>query len=718
MFPSPGPSAQLVTLATPELMSHLQAAGVELRVEGDRLRFGAAREALTPELRNELVRRKQEIIGYLLELSGGAAEAPFARLMEPIRLGPLLLRNRMVLSPMQVDFNGPDGSVTDRTVSYYAERAAGGAGLIVVEATDVDFPVGRITPHQLRADDDRFIPGLRRLAQAIQHEGARAFLQLQHAGRRTSSALTGQRPVAPSALPNHMGETPKELAAGEIAILVARFATAAARAEMAGFDGVEIHGGHGYLVSQFLSPTYNRRRDEYGGTVENRCRFLLEVIAEIRRRIARGFPISCRLSAVEYEVVEEIRQLAGGLTLDEACEVARRACEAGVAGIDVSATLVGVARLHPMSWPEGQLIPYAEAIRREVTVPVSVTARISPTLAETALREGRIDLVRFGRQLLADPYLPRKLAEGRAADVVPCIYCSDCLDPVLRRPEAVCAVNAGLGREGAGIGRAAVRRVVLVAGGGPAGLEAARVAALRGHQVHLFERDAALGGQMRLVSKPPEARQTYDAFLHYLVRQVEQLGVDIRLGEELGAAAVRNWNPDALIVATGVRAAQPPIAGLESARVLFATEVLAGTATGERVVVVGGERVGCETALRLAAEGRLVTLVARRPELATKVNAALRAHLLWAIKTRGIAVTTGAEAVEATPVGLVVRDGWGERRMLPAHTIVLATGAAPDDRLAAELADLGPRVLRAGDCNRPRGLRESIEEAYQAATSI
>lgn len=711
-----------LALPTPELVSHLQALGVELRAEGDRLRFGAAREALTPELRNELVRRKRDIIAYLMESSGGAEEAPFARLLEPIRLGPLLLRNRMVLSPMQVDFNGPDGSVTDRTVAYYAERAAGGAGLVVVEATDVDFPVGRITPNQLRADDDRFIPGLRRLAQAIQREGAKAFLQLQHAGRRTSSALTGQRPVAPSALSNHMGETPKELTAAEIAVLVARFAAAAARAEMAGFDGVEIHGGHGYLVAQFLSPTYNRRRDEYGGTVENRCRFLLEVIAEIRRRIGRGFPVSCRLSAVEYEVVEEIRQLAGGLTLDETREVARRAAEAGVVGIDVSATLVGVARQHPMSWPEGQLIPYAEAIRREVTVPVSVTARIGPVLAETALREGRIDLVRFGRQLLADPHLPRKLAEGRAADAAPCIYCSDCLDPALRRPEAVCAINAGLGREGLGgingIGRAAVRRVVLVAGGGPAGLEAARVAALRGHEVHLFERSAVLGGQMRLASKPPEARQTWEAFLHYLVRQVEQLGVDVRLGEELGADAVRTWSPDAVIVATGARAAEPPISGLESARVLRAAEVLAGAATGERVVVVGGERVGCETALRLAEEGRRVSLVARRPELATKVNAALRAHLVWAVKARGIAVTTGAEAVEATPGGLVVRDGWGERRTLPADTIVLATGAAPDDRLAADLADLGSRVLRAGDCNRPRGLRESIEEAYQAAISI
>lgn len=717
--------AEIAEIAEPviaELVARLRALGVELHTEGDRLRFSASREALTPELRNQLVRRKREIIAHLAESSGGAAEAPFARLLAPVRVGPLALRNRIVLSPMQVDFNGPDGGVTDRTVAYYAERAAGGAGLVVVEATDVDFPVGRITPHQLRADDDRFIPGLRRLAQAVQREGARALLQLQHAGRRTSSALTGHRPVAPSAVANHLGETPRELAPEEIAGLVDRFAAAAVRAELAGFDGIEIHAGHGYLVSQFLSPFYNRRQDAWGGSVEARCRFLLEIVAAIRRRAGRDFPILCRVSAVEYEIVGEIRQLEGGTTLEQTIEVARRLEAAGVTALDVSATLVGLARMHPMSWPEGQLVDNAAAIRREVSIPVSVTSRISPELAEAALRDGRIDLVRFGRQLLADPHLPRKLAAGKAADVRPCIYCSDCLDPALRRPEAVCAVNAGLGREGReGIGRAATPRVVLVAGGGPAGLEAARVAALRGHAVHLFERSGALGGQMRLASKPAAAQQTYSAFLRYLIHQVETLGVDVRLGEELTAETVRRRSPDAVIVATGALAAPPPIAGLEDRRVLWATDVLAGVRAGEvgeRVVVVGGELVGCETALRLAGEGRRVSLVARRPELAMKVNAAVRAYLLWAVKAQGVAVTAGAEAVEVVPEGLVVRDGWGERSLLRAGAIVLATGAAPDGRLAAELAGRGPRVLRAGDCHRPRGLRESIEEAWEAAISI
>lgn len=705
-----------------ELVARLRALGVELRAEGERLRFTASREALTPELRNDLVRRKREILAYLEEGSGGGAVAPYSRLLEPMRLGPLELRNRIVLSPMQVDLNGAGGEVTDRTVAYYAERAAGGAGLVVVEATNVDFPAGHITPHQLRADDDRFIPGLRRLARAIQGEGAHVFLQLQHAGRRTSSALTGQRPVAPSAVANHMGETPKELTGAEIEALVDRFAAAAVRAEMAGFDGVEIHGAHGYLVSQFLSPFYNRREDGWGGSVEKRSRFLLEILAEIRRRTGSSFPMLCRLSAVEYEVAGEIRPLAEGIALDQTLEVARRVEAAGAVGVDISATLIGIARMHPMSWPDGQLIDAAEAVRQVVSIPVSVTSRVSPATAEAALRAGRIDLVRFGRQLLADPRLPRKLAEGRDRDVRPCIYCSDCLDPALRRPEAVCAVNARIGREGCdGAGRASTQQTVLVAGGGPAGLEAARVAALRGHRVHLFERSAALGGQMRLASKPAAAQETYASYLRYLIHQVEALGVDIRLGEELTRDVVRGWSPGlpaAVIVATGARPADPSLSGLEDPRVLRATEVLAGAPTGERVVVVGGELVGCETALWLAGQGRPVSLVARRPELALRVNAALRGYLLWAIKAAGIVVTAGAEAAAVEAEGLVVRDGWGERRTLRADTIVLATGAAPDDRLATELADLGPRVLRAGDCHRPRSLRDSIAEAWEAAISI
>lgn len=705
--------------AIAELVDRLRALGVELRVDGDRLRFSAGGDVLEPELRNELVRRKREILDFLREPAEDAAAASFQRLLEPLRIGSLALRNRMVLSPMQVDLNGPDGAVTDRTVAYYSARASGGAGLVVVEATDVDSPRGRITPHQLRADHDSFIPGLRRLAQAVQKRGAPVLLQLQHAGRRTSSAVTGQQPVAPSAVANHMGETPKELTPEEIGGLVERFAAAAARAELAGFDGVEVHAAHGYLVSQFLSPFYNRRQDAWGGSVPHRCRFLLEIVAEIRRRVGPDFPVFCRVSAVEYETVGGIRQLAGGTTLEQTQEAVRLLDEAGVAALDVSATLVGISRMHPMSWPDGQLVDHAGTVKEEVGVPVSVTSRVSPETAEAALRDGRIDLVRFGRQLLADPRLPLKLARGRREDVRPCIYCSDCLDPALRRPEAVCAVNAGLGREALReTRRAAEPRLVLVAGGGPAGLEAARVAALRGHEVHLFERSGSLGGQMRLASKPGPAQRTYEAYLGYLIRQVERLGVDLRLGEELTAREVERWNPDAVIAATGVRDVAPSIDGLDDPRVLRATDVLGGAPTEGRVVVVGGGLVGCEAALHLAEQGRRVSLVARPQELAPKANAAVRAYLAWAVKAHGIAVTTATEALEVAPEELIVRDGWGERRRLRMDTVVLATGVAPDDRLAAELSGSGPRVLRAGDCQRPRGLRDAIEEAHRAAVSV
>ncbi|MEM7584179.1 MAG: hypothetical protein AAF560_12400, partial [Acidobacteriota bacterium] len=459
---------------TAELVARLTELGVELRPEGERLRFQAPRGVLSPETRNELVRRKKEILAWMRRRDETAPRATYEKLFEPLSIGPLELKNRLVMSPMEVDFGAADGSVTPRAVDYYAARARGGVGLVVVEATCVDTPVGRISPHQLVIDRDDVLPGFEGLTEAVRGHGARILLQLQHAGRKTSAAVTGRRPVAPSAVATHQGEAPRALAEGEIAELVERYAAAAARAQVAGFDGVEIHAAHGYLMAQFLSPTYNRREDRYGASVENRARFLLETVAAVRRRVGHEYPIFVRLSATEYEATDELRLVADGLTLDDTRHVARLLAEAGVSSIDVSATLVGLPRMHPMGWPEGQLVPLAEAIREAASIPVSVTSRLPPALGERLLREGRLDLVTLGRALVADPELPRKLAEGRETEVVPCIYCNECLDPALRQPAAVCAVNPGLGSEGEPRPKAApARRRVWVVGGGPAGMAAA-----------------------------------------------------------------------------------------------------------------------------------------------------------------------------------------------------------------------------------------------------
>ncbi len=733
--------AETASLTVAELLATLDARQVRLETAGERLRFSAPPGALTPELRNELVARKAEIVEHLsrpARRSEGVARAteatetniPYEKLFEPVRIGPLALRNRIVLSPMEVDLGAREGTVTDRAVAYYAERARGGVGMIVVEATCVDAPEGLVSQYQLRADRDAFIPGLARLARAIRGAGARAVLQLQHAGRKASALLTGCQPVAPSVVASHTGETPRALSRDEIAALVDRYAEAAARARLAGFDGVEIHAAHGYLVSQFLSPVYNTREDEYGGSAENRGRLLLALIAAIGRRVGRDYPVLCRLSAADLSVAGEIRPLPGGLALAETVELARRLEAAGVAALDVSATIVGLPRMHPMSWPEGHLVPAAEAIKRAVAIPVSVTSRVSPELAERHLREGRIDLVRLGRVLLADPWLPQKLARGRAEEVTPCIFCSQCVDPLLRQPEAICAVNPALGREAlAHFAPAPERKRVVVVGGGPGGMEAARVAAMRGHQVWLFEERDELGGQLRVASKPAAARKTLDRLREHLARRLAGLDlVEVRLGERFTPDLLAGLSPDAVVLATGARSAPPEIprhaagidgiAGIAASAGTTAIDVFAGATTGERVAVLGSELVGCEAALYLAAQGKRVALLGRSREPASRVSTDLRTYLLWALAEAGIEIHNRAEVLEIVPGGVLYRDAQGARLTVAAESVVYATGARPADELRSALSGKGPALFSIGDCNRPRGLREALREGFEVGLAL
>jgi 2,4-dienoyl-CoA reductase-like NADH-dependent reductase (Old Yellow Enzyme family)/thioredoxin reductase len=592
-------------------------------------------------------------------------------------------------------------------------------GIIITEATCVDSSVGRLAPRQNLIDSDKFIPGLRKLAEAIQLPGAKAMLQLFHAGRRASSLITGRQPVAPSPIPNHWGDRPRELTVPEIAEIVTHFADGAERALKAGFDGVEIHAAHSYLISQFLSPLYNQRRDAYGGSIQNRARLLVEIIAAIRERVGSDYPVWCRISGAEYAVSGQITLAKGGITLDETLDVARLAEEAGVDALHISASHIGRVRMHPMAWPPGVMVPLVEGIKDVVSIPVIAVGRIPPELGEQVLQEGKADLIAMGRALIADPHLPRKLESGRPEDVIPCIYCWMCLETVDRKEGACCPVNAAFGKERAyQLKPAAAPKRVVVVGGGPGGMEAARVAAQRGHQVTLFEEGEALGGQVLLASQPQVYRDTLDTYRRYLAEQVAKQRVELRLRERFTADMLDDLKPDAVVLATGMRPTIPEIPGADGRHVYFASAVLAGAETGARVAVIGGEALGCATALHLAEQGKQVTIVSRGTRLVPQLGPSMGDALISDLTARGVAMLTGVEYEEITSAGVVVKTRQAERRIIAADTVVLAVGARPNTELLSAIEAKVPQVFRVGDCNEPGGIKEAVDDGYRIGLSL
>jgi 2,4-dienoyl-CoA reductase-like NADH-dependent reductase (Old Yellow Enzyme family)/thioredoxin reductase len=636
----------------------------------------------------------------------------FSKLFEPGGIGSLELKNRIVMPPMATNYASKDGEVTDRQIDYYVERAKGGVGLIIVEISCVDSPVGKGMTRQICIDDDKFIPGLKNLANGIKQHGARAAIQLHHAGRQTSSKVTGHQPVAPSPIAMAEGEQPRPLTIKSIETLIERFAEAAERAKEAGFEGVEIHGAHGYLISQFLSPLSNHRQDAYGGSVEKRARFLIDVIKSARSKVGKNFPLWCRLSAMEMGV-------DGGITPEETQIVAKLAEEAGADAIHVSAHQVGPARRPPMAQPPCSFVPYAQAIKEVVSVPVIAVGRIPPELAEDVIRDGKADFISIGRQLLVDPYLPRKVQWGEIEDVKPCICCLTCLDSMSWSREGVrCVVNPTLGRERESeLKPVKSPRKVVVVGGGPGGMEAARVAALRGHEVVLFDEGEKLGGQLILAAKPP-FKDTLETFRQYLDGQINKLPIELRLRQKFTTNMVKQLKPDDVILAAGVKPLIPQIPGIESKKVIQASEVLMGAETGDTVAVIGGELVGCETALFLVERGKKVTIMRRGKELATKVHRLIREPMLSRLKYKGVTILTGVKYQEIIDAGVVISTATGEKKVIEADTVVLAAGSTPNNELAAALKGKVDRVLLVGDCVEPRSIMEALEEGFKAGIAI
>jgi len=629
-------------------------------------------------------------------------------LFEPITIGGVELKNRVMMAPMGSAQSDERGYVTDQTVAYYRRRAAGGVGAITVEAALVD-PSTR--GHEPRLHGREFLPGMARVAAAIRAEGAVPGLQLMHPGRQVVSG-----PVkAPSPVPlNSAAPTPSELTEAEIEEIVAQYATAASLAEEAGFAYVEVHGAHGYLPSDFLSPVVNQRDDGYGGDPERRRRFPLEVAAAIVAAIE--IPLFWRLSG------EEIRP--GGFTIEDQIEAARALVAAGVECISVSAgtwhTLeVTVA---PMYVPRGHMLPYAAKMKEALEVPVIAVGRLDdPELAARVIAAGEADVVLLGRGLLADPDWPAKVERGELAAVRPCIACNACVDLVALGEDLRCAVNPETGREATWeLEPAAVPKKVMVVGGGPAGLEFARLAGLRGHEVDLWERESALGGKIEVASRAPSKAEVR-RFQAYEEEQLAALGVRVHTAAEVDAAEVDAADPDVVVLATGADALWPPIEGIDLGAVVDAQEILLDridTAAGAEVVVVGGSATGCETAELLLARGASVTIVEMLKSIGQGVEQITRRRLIKGLRAEGARILTRHQVVRLDPGSVVCRDlDGGADLTLPADLVALAAGWTPrGSALAAEIA--GREVVVIGDASTPGDFVAATGAAARLARAI
>ena len=643
------------------------------------------------------------------------------RLFAPAEIGAMQLKNRIVMTPMGTNM-AAGGYVNRKILDHYEAHARGGVGLIVVEVTGVDSPAGKNTADMLMLDDDKYIPGMTELVDTIHKYGAKAVLQISHTGRGARSKITGVQPVAPSAVPmpfssaiGYGGELPRELTLAEIKTIERKYADAASRAKKAGFDGVMLHGTGYYLIAQFVSSTANIRQDEYGGDLSGRARFPLEVIEAVKEKVGSDFPLLYKMSALEIGE-------GAGLTLDEGQKLAVMLQNAGVDALELAGMIWGVnlSMEPPPGEPRNMGLMLSPFIKSVVTIPIIAEGRIDPEQGDKAIAEGKADFIGIGRGLLADPRLPEKALAGRFEDIRPCIGCGRCTDNQLMKGKGVmCSVNPAVGNEAGKFELNKAKRVknVTVIGGGPAGMEAARVAGLRGHRVTLYEKDSKLGGQLNQAVIPPH-KSNLVAYLDYLKRQMSQSNIYVHAGTEATADIIRKAKPDAVIIATGVVPAKLDIPGADKPFVLSARDVLDGKEAGAKIAIIGGGLVGCETAEFLQKQGKQITIIEMLDDIAGKMVYAQKTILEARLKAAGVNIITGAKCKEITDDGLVVITKAGDELHIETGNVLIAVGDKPNKALEDELRGIVPELYTAGDCVKPEGIAEAVAAGHLAALTI
>ncbi|MFW9897602.1 MAG: FAD-dependent oxidoreductase [Candidatus Thorarchaeota archaeon] len=635
-------------------------------------------------------------------------------LFQPITIGDVEISNRIMMAPMNTRF-GYDGYVTDKLIDYYVERAKGGAGFICVEMGIIDYPIGSTAGKGMIAtDDDKYSPGLNKLATAIEKGGSVPMIELSHGGRYAHSALTGMQPVAPSPLKGFQGrgELPRELTTEEVEGLVERFADSAKRSAEAGFKGVLLMGSTGYLISQFGSPLTNKRTDRFGGkTPAERATFIVEIIKNIRKKLGTQFPVIYKISADEY--------MDGGTVLEDAQIMAKRAEQAGASVIHTWAGWHESPKpMLPMSVPRGAFVYLAEAMKKIMNVPVMTGGRINdPRFASDIIRDGRADLVHFGRPFLTDPYFPKKAMKGDFDDINMCIACCRCFDAMTTAGPVVCSVNAGLGQEGKPLEKTEKLKMILVIGGGPAGLEAARVATLRGHKVTLWEKNDHLGGNLITASLAPH-KEEINCLTDYLTYQMKKLKVNIHLNKEATVDSIMKEGADEVIIATGAKQITPDIPGINSKNVVMALDVLKGiSTTGDNIAIIGGGLIGCETAESLRSQGKDVSIIEMLPKIARDIGPATRWSVTMRIARWGIKQYTSSKVIRILDDGVEI-EREGNFEIVKADTVVIAAGMEPQNELFNMLKKKLPNLYSIGDCSNARRMLEAIHGGYAIAQKL
>jgi 2,4-dienoyl-CoA reductase-like NADH-dependent reductase (Old Yellow Enzyme family)/ribulose 1,5-bisphosphate synthetase/thiazole synthase len=704
----------------------------------------------------------------------------FTHLLSPGRIGAMELRNRVVLAAMGSNFANHDGSCSERLIAYYEARAKGGTGLLVLETSAACYPNGATMPNMVGFSKEEFLPGLTQLAERVHAQGSKIVAQLCHGGKMAQEDTAAGRSIPmptvmspgfsdmfnvltqeeighfiKAAGPDGKGPKYYEMTQQHIDETVAGFANAASIAQRAGFDGVELHAGHGYLIASFLSPHYNKRTDNYGGSRENRARFLLEIIKAVRAATSPEFAILVRLDAKEYRVDE-------GIELEDCLVTVKLAEAAGADAIDVSAygnTAYAIAFTEaPLVHEPCGFIPFAKAVKKEVQIPVIGVGRVEPEQGEQHIAAGDYDFLAMGRKLLADPELPNKLGAGTPEAVRPCIYCYICVSKIFINQAMCCAVNHSMGREHEGdiIARSSDQQKVLVVGGGPGGMEAARLLAEQGHRVSLWEKDRDLGGTARIAGL---AYEPNERLVHYLADAVKALPIDLQTGKTATADTIAAEKPDHVVLATGALRIAPDFPGKEQKHVFDGDElrgILFGTnpqaakklnpvyrlmltaarfsqmlrsikllrflskiwmPIADEVVIIGGGLVGLELAEYLVERGRKITVLEPGASLGAELSIVRRGRVLHMLREHGVQIrkNTAIESIGADSVHYTYKD---ESIAASCKQVIIAIGAEPDNALEQQLAASGAQVHRIGDCRDKSFIDGAILGARKLAEQL